>query len=350
MANNPIFHSQYTAQQIENEITNGVPKIVDGYWWRWDIATGTWVNTGDSAEGAEAWHGIAEEFSTSADYAVGDLCIYNGELYVCKTAHSGAWDASNFAVTTIDAQKASTEVALGAYPTESSSGATAETNVGADNIPLKTLVADIVAVQDGEGVPSPDNVRDISGYTGLTITHGENEIPISWESEAGEVFGGTLDVLTGVLTVNWVSETYTSVIAVVTSSGKVMWKVHAENQTPITKAYTETISNIFGSREFANGHTYTGASKALYLIPHDQTMNTKAQADTWLAANPTQVVFEIETPVTYQLSPIAVASVLGANSISSDIGNVSVAFRCDPNLYIAAQIGGAITDAIGGAY
>ena len=39
---------------------------------------------------------IAAAFSTSASYAVGDYCDYQGQIYRCTTAHSGAWNAAHF--------------------------------------------------------------------------------------------------------------------------------------------------------------------------------------------------------------------------------------------------------------
>ena len=368
MANNPIFHSQYTAQQIENEITNGVPRIIDGYWWRWDIATGTWVNTGDSAEGAEAWHGIAEEFSTSTDYAVGDLCIYGGELYVCTTAHSGAWDAGDFAETTVDAQKASMAVALGAYPTETSSGATAETDVGADGIPLKELEADITAVWGGEGTPSTDNIRPIAGWTGLTITHGEDEIPISWQTEAGTVYGGTLDVLTGVLTVtHWGKSFVGNDIVGVSGSGlsaiyqtgtenKIVTSGTPEVRIPYSSHYRAGADPDAPTSPYVTCSTNGTVIYFSYVNMVDGSVDLaafQAYLDAQASATPptpVQLVWKLATPKTYQLSSVAVKSVLGANSISSDVGDVSATYRCDPNLYIAAQINDSISDAIGGSY
>ena len=47
---------------------------------------------------------IAPSFSTSTSYAVNDFVFYNGNLYKCTTAHSGAWDASHFIQTTIGAE------------------------------------------------------------------------------------------------------------------------------------------------------------------------------------------------------------------------------------------------------
>lgn len=44
---------------------------------------------------------IAPTFSDSASYDVGDIVYYNGLSYRCTNAHEGAWDASDFAATTI---------------------------------------------------------------------------------------------------------------------------------------------------------------------------------------------------------------------------------------------------------
>lgn len=165
---NPIFRSQYTAAQIESLIGHGVPIVQNGTWWTWDVATSAYVDTGASAEGAEAWHGIADDFSDAASYAVGDLVIYNGELYVCTTAHTGAWDAADFAATTVAAQLKTFEddksIALGAYPHAVVSGAVASFADGADDIPVRSLTAQIVPQQEA-GTPSPENPLTISGWT-----------------------------------------------------------------------------------------------------------------------------------------------------------------------------------------
>ena len=44
---------------------------------------------------------FANEFSSSTNYAVGDLVMYLGELYKCTTAHNGAWDSADFTKTNI---------------------------------------------------------------------------------------------------------------------------------------------------------------------------------------------------------------------------------------------------------
>lgn len=49
------------------------------------------------------------------------------------------------------------------------SGALATFSDGADDMPIKSLTVDIEPVQAGSGDPSPENVRPISGWTGVTV-------------------------------------------------------------------------------------------------------------------------------------------------------------------------------------
>ncbi len=55
-----------------------------------------------------------------------------------------------------------------AFVTNTASGAIASFPDGADNVPVKSLVVNIEPVQEGAGDPSPENVRPISGWTGMT--------------------------------------------------------------------------------------------------------------------------------------------------------------------------------------
>lgn len=45
---------------------------------------------------------LAPLFNTSVNYPVDSLVVYKNVLYVCTTAHSGEWDANDFATATID--------------------------------------------------------------------------------------------------------------------------------------------------------------------------------------------------------------------------------------------------------
>ena len=58
---------------------------------------------------------------------------------------------------------------LGKLPTKTASGSIANFVDGADDVPIAEGVFNIVATQEGTGDPSPDNVRPISGFTGMSI-------------------------------------------------------------------------------------------------------------------------------------------------------------------------------------
>ena len=80
--------------------------------------------------------------------------------------------------------------ALVSETTEEAAIATCDDAAG--GLPLKTLTANIVPMQAGSGDPSPDNVRAISGYTGVTVTRtGRNLI-----DDSKRVANSTLTAIT----------------------------------------------------------------------------------------------------------------------------------------------------------
>ena len=74
----------------------------------WADGTGKLITTDDqtlayqaSVKEEIAWtrvaaHQFVAAFSATKTYAVGDFCKYNGQVYRCKVAHTGAWNASHF--------------------------------------------------------------------------------------------------------------------------------------------------------------------------------------------------------------------------------------------------------------
>lgn len=139
---------------------------------------------------------------------------------------------------------------------------------------LTGLTVRINPIQEGTGDPSPTNIRPISGRTGMTVTvqsgETQNEYPVTWETEAGTVYGGTLDVVSGVLTV---TDAQIASYAGETLPGE--WisdrDVYAAGTTPTTGA---------------------------------------------------QVVYKLATPQTYRLTGAEVRTLAGFNQIYSDAGQV----------------------------
>ena len=72
--------------------------------------------------------------------------------------------------------------------------------------PLRSLLVNIDPVQKGTGDPSPDNVRPISGWTEANVwvkpTYDPTANPTAALQLGQTVYGGTIDVTKGVLTVD----------------------------------------------------------------------------------------------------------------------------------------------------
>ena len=179
---------------------------------------------------------------------------------------------------------------LGAYPTDTATGHVVEISDGAENIPVKNFVINIEPVQSGSGDPSPDNVRPISGWTGANVNANGTTIPITFPSEAGTVYGGALDVTRGLLSV-----------------------------CPYYAAYAgEPLAGPWvSSRDvYAPGATPTAGAQVVHL--------GGATTD-------------------YQLNPVEVLTLLGANTFSADSGETTVTYRADPTQYIARKIAEAVS-------
>lgn len=169
---------------------------------------------------------------------------------------------------------------------------------------------------------------------------------ISWESEAGTVYGGTLNVTTGELTVTHKLVTYTGAESESWTyepiSGNSRFRTIVPDVKISSAGRNQVISNIGNFSASINApfviFIYSnGANKLLYYYPGND-ITTAEDFKTWLSSNNMQVVYELNTPETYQLTPEEVKTLLGVNNIYADTGNVEVTYRADIDLYIAKKI------------
>lgn len=163
--------------------------------------------------------------------------------------------------------------------------------------------------------------------------------PISWQSEAGTVYGGSLDVTTGILSVDRETVTVTNCESIGSAN---LAKILAAGITPKpldNDTVTGTITSYLKSysrNEMVTDTSIVGilctSSGTLYIRIANFT--TKEEYDAYLTMNPLQVVYELVTPVTYQLDPTELSTLLGQNTISADTGPVTLRYRADTKLYI----------------
>lgn len=341
------------------------------------------------------------------------------------------------------------------YVTDTASGSIASFPDGADGIPVKSCIVQIEPVQEGSGDPSPDNVRPITGWTGVEIQHdgtnlfdgemengdinqytGENNgtsssqyrsknyipiragsyyfkspnrtgtvrvffydanksfiyftawnvnavntfdleraryirfrfstgkvdgdeqisinspssvteylpyvgqtYPITFPTEAGTVYGGTLDVINGELVVDRYFANVSNVVNKSANERGYFWYCTSGSiGIPIIKGVNaKLISNRFAPFYNVNESTNDGlitfyANGIIRWKEHGEM--TLAEYKAYLAENPFELCYELAEPIHYPLTATEIKTLLGQNNVWADTGDVSVEYRADTRLYI----------------
>ena len=410
----------------------------------------------------------ASASATSAQTAQGLAESARDDAIDAKTDAETARDLAQQYAESIDPEKI-----YSAYPTDTASGSVASFADGADGIPLKSCVVAIEPVQSGSGDPSPDNVRPISGWTGVqvmrtgknlldgtfvnmaigttdagvkiaenpvyrgmyshvvggntytvsrklietnrfricatieepannigavnlsnvpandslysitvTLPEGYNYLfvylsnnsetctpdnyqielgstateyepytgdtySITFPSEAGTVYGGTLDVTNGVLTVDragvdlgtleWQFDNtvfYTSSAPMFGSGGSALVNntvIFAENKCEIYKSDVVSLSNPVNGRFFV-----TNSQETPILRVSDDRFSDVESFKT--AMDGVMAIFKLKESVVYTLTPTEIKSLLGDNNIWADAGDTEVTYRADTAMYIDKKI------------
>lgn len=227
--------------------------------------------------------------------------------------------------------------------TDTASGSIASFSDGADDLPLKSLVVDINPIQDlSHGDPSPENICPISGWTEVNVNHSDADMtnPTTLTINLGQtVYGGKLDVLSGVLTVDRVIASVASVMNKYENANGDYWysTATALGIPNISGLNAELISDRFV--KFANV-TPTNKEGIISFYANNiirwKEKGDLALADyrTYLASNPFQLCYELAEPIEIQLSPQQINSLLGVNNIWADSGDTMAEYRADTKLFI----------------
>ena len=159
----------------------------------------------------------------------------------------------------------------------------------------------------------------ILGEENLSVTY-------DWQSAVGTVYGGTIDVLTGILTIDrgFISATWgnlTKTAVGTTEKASISLTANADGSTEARKL---SISNI---AKFVNNTSDTvhyqigqNGTNVVFYLPLNTSSDTEVQLCYYLA-----------TPITYQLTAYDYKTLLGENLIAFDAGNTSISYRMDPS-------------------
>ena len=227
-----------------------------------------------------------------------------------------------------------TEVAVGhrlQYLDASGPVASFETNIVA---PLKKLLVTMLPIQEGSGNPMPDNIRPISGRDEINIylesEYDDTADPAATIQLGQTVYGGTLDVTTGKLTVM-------SVYALLNDPDKWIEYTGSVARYQYTKRYSD---RKLGSRSIVQSSAFPVFHPSLPLsigwlnytnspfIGIVDSNNTLSLEDlkTLAGNNSISVVYELEEPVEIDLTPQQITALIGDNNVWSDAGDVEVTY------------------------
>lgn len=182
-------------------------------------------------------------------------------------------------------------------------------------------------------------VRNLQLELGTTATDYEPYTSTTTTTSLGRtVYGGTLDLVSGVLTVdramityngseNWGMETGTqytgSSFYVAKPSGT--GNKYDVFQSNITNKFTLSMSTAQDGVCITTGYFNC-------ILGNILGINNVADFKTWLSSHNMQIVYPLATPQTYQLTPTEVSTLLGENNVWADSGAVEVTYRADPTL------------------
>lgn len=201
-----------------------------------------------------------------------------------------------------------------------------------DGSPLH-VVSNITAVQEGEGDPSPENIRPISGWDNAILHVGTNEYSKDFPET---VYGGTLDWSTGVLTVTWVKADLSQPYYYPSGGNGVRFdKALDDNYNSNTSAlcsHSLIVKNIF-----THGFIIGADNNYVYAIGllDDLGLSSIEEYKTWAESNTIELYYKTNHPYTIQLTPQQILAISGLNTVYCDTGDVTVTGYEDPRHTVA---------------
>lgn len=188
----------------------------------------------------------------------------------------------------------------------------------------------------------PDRTMNMQLELGSTATayepYQETNYNFSLE-KAGTVYGGTLNVLTGELTVDRGITTLAD-------------KTFSERQSSVLPAGGYYVINGFADwisaqkaivSDMLHGTVFADRGADGTISPLNSSsaavnslalFTKKAKEEAIAAYKDATICYPLANPVTYQLTPQEVSTLLGGNTFSCDAGKVSLEYRADPSLLI----------------
>ena len=216
-----------------------------------------------------------------------------------------------------------------------------------ENINLSFKIS--VAETSQESYSPYSNICPITGWTGAKVYHSGADtgnpdvLSITFPTEAGTVYGGTLDVTNGVLTVD----------RAIVDLGTLSWTIYSSpdrhvfrSSYPIPRPFIgdsallpHAICSSYYPMAYSpisskdNGAFSLGRERVVVIEHRFTDVSSFATA-----VQGVQLCYELAEPITYQLTPQQINTILGTNNVWSDTGDSDVEYPADTKLYIDKKL------------
>lgn len=222
---------------------------------------------------------------------------------------------------------------------QTASGSVVTINNSGNPLGIKSLAASIEPVQSGSGTTSPDNVRPISGRTAVSVyvspTESEDDGDTYNTSLGRTVYGGTLDLISGVLTVTYGLTTVGALNWSYNSGGYLYASISAAVSLPPKKNGN---SNLLCDTYATTSQTSVSTMENFSIKGNANTTNVYIKDSNYTNAatfktekGDVVIAYELATPETYQVTAKDIELLTGTtNKIWASTGDVTVEYGQSP--------------------
>lgn len=173
-------------------------------------------------------------------------------------------------------------------------------------------------------VEEGSTATDYEPYQGRTIS-------VDWESEAGTVYGGTWDAVSGTLTVTHTYQVLDGTEPWAAYSSTYRFACYENNGFPRKATGQNNVICTHLSVGGYNSNYYVVLMASAAAQFADTAALKTYLAEQYANGTPAYICYELATPLALSVSPQKISAYLGSNTIWSDGDQVEVEYRSKPN-------------------